>query len=91
MEFSRNGDTLKIRGSINNQTFDAALYQLWTQQFSGSLKTIDLQDVEEIDSVCISLLVDAVRQQKEPIAIINAPESVRTLLSIYHLKSMISA
>lgn len=82
--------TLYLSGDVTVKTLTAAAFARFREQCRlKDTAAIDLSGVGRADSACVSLLLDALRQNGET-ALRGIPESVRTLSELYEIKDWLN-
>jgi phospholipid transport system transporter-binding protein len=85
------GERLRVTGSITIHNVVKVVEQ-GVALFDQGGKTIDLSQVQDVDSAAVSLLLEwqreAVRRKRE-ITFVNVPEKLKSLLRLYNLFELI--
>ena len=85
------GDRLRVRGSITIHNVVAVVEQ-GVALFDQGGKTIDLSQVQDVDSSAVSMLLEWLRQaasRKHRITFVNVPEKLKSLLRLYNLFELV--
>lgn len=86
----RNG-ILYIIGDVTVKTVNSTNFSLFSQQCRlKEISKLDLSHIGSSDSVCISLLLTAIRSKSEKWMFFNIPESVQALADLYDIKDWIN-
>lgn len=83
---------LRLSGDVRSTTVTTAAYRQFRQACANpQIDTIDLSGITRADSVCLSLLLSAVRRNGSKPTILNMPPSVAALAELYDIQEWISA
>lgn len=91
MHSSVRDDCLYLHGWVTAQTVTRPLYKKFVQECSQNhITSINLHGVKRADSVCITLLLTALRHNRQ-LTFRGLPPSVRTLAELYEIREWIPA
>lgn len=85
------GDRLRVRGSITIHNVVAVVEQ-GVALFGHGGETIDLSQVQDVDSSAVSMLLEWQREaarRKHGITFVNVPEKLKSLLRLYNLFELV--
>ncbi len=90
LEFDLSNKKLTIKGEVTSSTLEKGfltLKQILSSSQESTVLTVDWQEVSDIDSSCLALMLWLQSQQTEKIQLINLPERLQTLFDLYDLSS----
>lgn len=91
MKSELHDNIIRLSGDITVKTVDQAAFGRFEQQCRQSgLIGIDLSKVDKADSACLSLLVAALRQNRN-LVFHNIPASVQALSELYEIQEQVHA
>ena len=85
------GDRLKVTGAMVIDTV-ADLKKPGDAAIAAGAATVDLAAVTDADSAAVALLLSWVRiarERQQPLAIVNPPESIRSLAVLYGVAELL--
>ena len=85
------GDRLGVRGSITIHNVVAVVEQ-GVALFDQGGKTIDLSQLQDVDSSAVSMLLEWQREaasRNHGITFVNVPEKLKSLLRLYNLFELV--
>lgn len=85
---ARDGDCLRVSGPLTMETVPAAV-EAGIAALTPEIRRIDLSGVAGVDSAAVALLLEWVKNARDPVVIEGAPAPLRTLAKLYSMDGVL--